>query len=81
MKKPTLAAALAQKSTPQPEQAAAPAAKAKADDGKITTSMRIRPDTIRGLKVLAVDRRCRVNDLVQEALDNFLALNNRKPAA
>jgi hypothetical protein len=33
------------------------------------------------LKVLAVQRRCRVNDLVVEAINNHLALNGQRAAA
>jgi hypothetical protein len=81
MKKPTLAGALAQKSPPQLELTPPQAAKAKVDDGKITTSLRIPPDKLGELKLLAVQRRCRVNDLILEAIDNLLALNGRRPAA
>ena len=52
-----------------------------ADDGKVTTSLRIRPEVLSELKVLAVQRRCRVNDLILEAIDNYLALNGRRNAA
>jgi predicted HicB family RNase H-like nuclease len=61
-----------------------PALKAKpskVDDGKMTTSLRIRPELLSELKVLAVQRRCRVNDVVVEAIENLLALNGRKTAA
>lgn len=79
--KASLTAALAQK---QPVAAAAeraPAAMPKVDDGKITSSLRMSPHLWSELKVLAVQRRCRVNDLIVEAIENHLALNGRKTAA
>jgi NRPS condensation-like uncharacterized protein len=64
------------------EPAAAPAAKPpKADDGNITTSLKIPRDLLKELKSLAIDRRVRVNDVVLEAIVNHLALNGRKTAA
>jgi hypothetical protein len=33
------------------------------------------------LKILAVERRCRVNDVVVEAIENLLALHGRRTAA
>jgi hypothetical protein len=47
----------------------------------MTTSLRIRPELLSELKVLAVQRRCRVNDVVVEAIENLLALNGRRTAA
>jgi hypothetical protein len=65
-----------------PEPAPSPATKsAKVGDGKVTTSLRIRPEALSALKVLAVQRRCRVNDLIVEAIDNHLALNGQRAAA
>ena len=80
----SLTAALAQKTSPPPaaDPAAVPAAKPpKADDGKITSSLRMSPHLWSELKVLAVQRRCRVNDLIVEGVENLLALNGRKTAA
>ena len=79
----SLAAALAQK---QPAAAAEPAAartakSPKTDDGKMQTSLRISPELMAGLKLLAVQRRCRVNDVVVEAIENILELNGRRTAA
>ena len=80
--KASLAAAMAQKQPaavePVPTSKAKPP---KVDDGKMTTSLRIRPELLSELKVLAVQRRCRVNDVVVEAIENLLALNGRKTAA
>lgn len=83
--KASLTAALAQKPLLQPsvalEPASAPEAKPpKVDDGSITTSLKIRRDVLAELKALALQRRCRVNDLILEAIDNHLALNGRRAA-
>jgi hypothetical protein len=45
------------------------------------TSLRISPELMAGLKLLAVQRRCRVNDVVVEAIENILELNGRRTAA
>jgi hypothetical protein len=63
------------------EPAAAPAAKPpKGDDGSITTSLKIQRDVLAELKVLALHRRCRVNDVILEAINNHLALHGRRAA-
>jgi hypothetical protein len=51
------------------------------DNGKLVTSLHIKANLMAELKVLAVQRRCRVNDLIVEAIENHLALNGRKTAA
>jgi hypothetical protein len=83
--KATLTAALAQKPQLQPaaaEPSAAPEAKRpKGDDGSITTSLKIQRDVLAELKVLALHRRCSVNDLILEGVENVLALNGRRTAA
>jgi hypothetical protein len=81
--KASLTAALAQK---EPSPAAAVPAPApttkrpKTDNGKLVTSLHIKPELMVELKVLAVQRRCRVNDVVVEAIENLLALNGRRAA-
>lgn len=40
--------------------------------GKAVTSLHIEPATLVELKKLAADRRCRVNDLVVEAIEKLL---------
>jgi hypothetical protein len=82
MKKPTLETVLARKTSPTPEPASAPppAAKPKADDGKMTTSRRIRPGMLAELKVLALQKRVRVNDVILEAIENHLVLHGRRAA-
>ena len=64
---------LATKKQPEPEQPA-PATKARLQDGKMTTSLRIEPDLLAELKVLAVQKRVRVNDVIIEAIRNHLAM-------
>jgi hypothetical protein len=84
MKKPTLESALARKALSEPESAPPPAdkpAKKALDDGKMTTSLRIRPEMLAELKLLALQRRVRVNDVILEAIENHLALNGRRAAA
>jgi hypothetical protein len=51
------------------------------DNDKLVTSLYIKADLMTELKVLAVQRRCRVNDLIVEGVENLLALNGRKTAA
>jgi hypothetical protein len=57
-----------------------PPAKARADDGKMTTSLRIRPAMLAELKVLALQKRVRVNDVILEAIENHLILHGRRAA-
>jgi hypothetical protein len=47
----------------------------------MTTSLRIRPEVLAELKLLALQRRVRVNDVILEAIENHLALNGRRAAA
>ena len=75
IKKPSFTAALAQ----QEEAAAeAPAPTPKAKDDRINTTVRISPEGLRALKVIAADKRIRVNDLVLEGIEMVLALNGQK---
>jgi len=81
MRQPTLETAVARKTSPQDTEPSPATKPAKVDDGKMTTSLRIKPDLLAELKVLAVQRRCRVNDVILEAIENHLALNGRRAAA
>jgi hypothetical protein len=81
MKQPTLETAVTSKTQPQDTEPSPVTKPAKVDDGKMTTSLRIKPDLLAELKVLAVQRRCRVNDVILEAIENHLALNGRRAAA
>ncbi len=75
MKKPSFTAALAQEEeAPEP----APPAKQKAKDDRINTTVRLSPEGLEALKVLAAAKRCRVNDLLLEGAEHVLAINGRK---
>jgi hypothetical protein len=50
------------------------------DDGKMTTSLRIAPETLGRLKMLAHQRRVRVNDLILEGVEHVLALHRQDAA-
>jgi hypothetical protein len=80
MAKPTLETVLAKKVAPAPEPAPPPAAKAKSGDGKMTTSLRIKPEVLAELKLLALQKRVRVNDVILEAIENHLAMHGRRAA-
>jgi hypothetical protein len=75
-KKPTFSAALAQ-DREQPA-ATAPPPEVKAKDDRINTTLRISPEGLEALKVLAAAKRIRVNDLLLEGAEMVLALNGRK---
>jgi hypothetical protein len=82
--KPSVREALAKKAHQQQQEPAAPPpadrlAK-KVDDSKITTSLRIERDTLGELKVLALQKGARVNELIVEAIKNYLAINGRHAA-
>jgi hypothetical protein len=70
---------LATKRPPEPEPP--PAAKAKHDDGKMTTSLRIEPGQLGRLKMLALRRRVRVNDVILQAIDDYLAVHEETERA
>jgi hypothetical protein len=70
---------LATKRQPEP-QLAAPA-KASQGDGKMTTSLRIEPDKLGRLKILALRRRVRVNDIILQAIDDYLAVHEETDRA
>jgi len=75
MKKPSFTAALAQEQAPLPE---ATAPKAKAGDGRINTTFRISPEGLEALKIVAAEKRIKVNDLLLEGAEHVLALHGRK---
>ena len=65
-----------------PEPEPSPATKrAKVDDGKMTTSMRIEPEKLEALKIIAARERIRVNDLVMQGIDHVIALRRQARAA
>jgi predicted HicB family RNase H-like nuclease len=55
--------------------------RAKVDDGKMTTSMRIEPEKLEALKIIAARERIRVNDLVMQGIDHVIALRRQGRAA
>ena len=74
MKKPSFTAALAQDQAPEPPKLKA----AKAGDGRINTTFRISPQGLEALKIVAAEKRTRVNDLLLEGAEHVLALHGRK---
>jgi hypothetical protein len=81
MKKPSLESALAKKEQPAPPVTpeAPPLPQAvKAVDSRISTTLRIEPDRLEALKIIAAKRRVRVNDLILEGVAHVLALNSAK---
>jgi predicted HicB family RNase H-like nuclease len=67
-----------------PESAPPPAvkpAKKVADDGKMTTSLRIDPEKLEALKIIALRERVRVNELVIRGIDHIIALHKQSQAA
>lgn len=72
MKKPSFSEALTQ---PTPQATSAP--KPTKDD-RISTTLRISPEGLEALKVIAAAKRIRVNDLLLEGAEHVLALNGRK---
>jgi hypothetical protein len=81
MKKPTLETALARTQPPEDAEPSPATKPAKIDDGNVATSLRIKPDLLAELKVLAVQRCRRVHDVILGAIENYLALNGRRAAA
>jgi hypothetical protein len=82
MKKPTLSDAL----TPKPADITAPVQQPEATvapprltDRRTATSVRIEPDKLDELKMLAVRRRVKVNDLILQGIDHVLALGRQTP--
>ncbi len=79
MKKPSLSAALAQKSAPMPA-AVEPEPTPRSKDSRVTTTLRIEPSWLEALKIIAAKKRVRVNDLLLEGAAHILALNGQKPS-
>jgi hypothetical protein len=77
VKKPTFSAALAQGREQSIDPEPAPA-KVRATDDRINTTIRISPEGLEALKVVAASKRTRVNDLLLEGAEHVLALNGRK---
>ncbi len=78
MKRPTLAESLATKAPkPQPSEATAapePPAAVRLTDSRMATTVRIEPEKLEALKIVAAKRRVKVNDLILEGVSHVLAL-------
>src|SRR4051794_15207039 len=80
VKKPTLTESLTPKAPPQaepPVPLAPPPAKVGLTESRVATSVRIEPDKLDELKMLAVRRRVKVNDLILQGIDHVLALGRQ----
>ena len=77
MAKQSLQSALARKVEPAPASAASVEKPPKAPDTRMVTSLRLAPELLAALKVLAVRERARVNDVIIEAIRNHLALKGQ----
>ena len=77
MAKQSLQSALARKVEPEPIPAPPAEKPAKAPDTRMVTSLRLAPELLAALKVLAVRERTRVNDVIVEAIRNHLALKGQ----
>jgi hypothetical protein len=60
---------------PAPPSAPEKAARKVVDDGRMTTSVRLRLEVMEGLKILAIRQRVRVNDVLAAAAESYLAAN------
>ena len=85
MKKPSLKDSLTRK----PDAAAVPTSPAAAPDARpgrltdrrINTTLRLEPEKLERLKIIAARKRIRVNDLLLEGVDHVLALYSLGTAA
>ena len=82
MRKPILTDALTRKATPV-ETAPVPqeAKRERLTDQRINTTLRLEPDLLEALKIVAAKERVRVNDLLLESVRHVLALRRQKSAA
>jgi hypothetical protein len=82
MKKPSLSDALAQKvpvaPQPAPSPVVTPVTAAKPKDGRVVTTLRIEPERLEALKIIAARKRGKVNDLILEGVAHILALHDMK---
>jgi hypothetical protein len=86
VKKPSLSDAPAQKQSsvpaavgePPPPVAEAPRV-AKIKDGRTTTTLRIDPEQLEALKIIAAKKRVKVNDLLLQGAAHILALHGYEP--
>ena len=85
MKKPSLKDSLARKPEVVPAAAPPPAGTAprpvRLTDLRINTTLRLEPEKLERLKIIAARKRIRVNDLLLEGVDHVLALHSLGTAA
>lgn len=85
MKKPSLKDSLTRKpeaAAPAPPSAAPQVAKPeRLTDQRINTTLRLEPEKLERLKIVAARKRVRVNDLLLEGVDHVLALYSLGTAA
>jgi hypothetical protein len=83
MKKPSLKDSLTRKSeaAASPEPAAPPPKPERLTDQRINTTLRLEPEKLERLKIIAARKRVRVNDLLLEGVDHVLALHSLHSAA
>jgi hypothetical protein len=75
MKKPSLKDSLTRKPEATPPPSAPQEAKpARLTDLRINTTLRLEPEKLERLKIIAARKRVRVNDLLLEGVDHVLAL-------
>lgn len=78
-KKPTFSDALAKDAEAAPAaDPVQPAPKARPKDDRINTTLRISPEGLEALKVVAAAKRVRVNDLLLEGAEYVLSLNGKR---
>ena len=80
MAKQSLQSALARKAEPDSQRRAGLRSPPKAPDTRMVTSLRLAPELLAALKVLAVRERSRVNDVIIEAIRDHLALKGQPVA-
>jgi hypothetical protein len=81
MKRPTLTDALARKAAPEvPPPAPQEAKPGRLTDRRINTTLRLEPELLEELKIVAARKRVRVNDLVLEGVRHVLALHRQHAA-
>jgi hypothetical protein len=82
MRKPSLTEALTPKPAPVATVQSAPPTKApRLTDQRINTTLRIEPELLEELKIIAARRRVRVNDLLLDGVRHVLALHRQQSAA
>jgi hypothetical protein len=81
MKKRSLSDVLTPKTVPAPPPPEPPAERPPVTAQRINTTLRLDPELLEELKILAARKRVRVNDLLLEGVRHVLAVHRQKPAA